>query len=165
MGLKKRKNWAYIFILIWTVLLLLFIYESIHIWFDINNIGFVLCLILIVFCFFFWIRNILKGIKVKNLRQELIQHGEKVKARVLLILRIPDKNRDHAFLYMKYKIVAKYMKETFCSEEYSTVLDKVIWKWDKIDVYIDENDHSRYWMDVDTLFEEKSEKVDALHSK
>lgn len=87
--------------------------------------------------------------------QELLQNGEKIEARVLLILRIPNKNnwRWSSLDNMKYKIVAKYMKETFCSEEYWTNLGKVIKKWDKIDVYIDEKDHSRYWMDVDSLLE------------
>ena len=80
---------------------------------------------------------------------------------MLIILSIPSKsNRGN-----KYKIVAKYMKETFCSEDYSIWLDEIIEKWDNIDVYIDENDHSKYWMDVDTLFKEKSEMMEAQYGK
>jgi len=157
MELKKYKNWAYASILIWIVLLLMLIYNSINTWFDVNNNAFVLCWILMVVCFFFWIRNLLKRTRVKKMGQELTQNGKKIEARVLLILRIP--YMKYKRLSYKYKIVAKYMKETFCSEEYSTKLSNVIKKWDEIDVYIDEEDHSKYWMDVDSLFGKKCEII------
>jgi hypothetical protein len=42
--------------------------------------------------------------------------------------------------------VAKYNKETFLSDEYLNSLANVIKKWDKIDIYLDDMDHSKYYM-------------------
>jgi hypothetical protein len=56
-----------------------------------------------------------------------------------------------------FKIVAQYWDDVFESEDIYTEIYYILDIWDKIDVYIDDSDHSKYWMDVDTFIEKNSE--------
>ena len=52
-----------------------------------------------------------------------------------------------------YKIKAKYLDNEFISERIVGNVNLVLKEWDNIDVYLDYWDSSRYWMDIDSIFE------------
>lgn len=148
LNVVANKKWCEL-IIYWMVVLImsiLFMYENN--WLDLTSrlSLFIILLFIVAICLiWFWVKRL---IKQKN-RQKLEQSGTKVEATILLELKIPiTRNRSLAY---KYKIVAKYNKETFLSDEYSKSIK--IKKWAKINVYLDESDHSKYWMDMDSISE------------
>lgn len=150
LNVVANKKWGEL-IIYWMVVLimsLLFMYENN--WLDLTSrlSLFISLLFIVAICLiWFWVKRV---IKQKN-REKLEQSGTKLEATVLLELKIPITRNRH--LDYKYKIVAKYNKETFLSDEYSKSINNKIKKWAKIDVYLDESDHSRYWMDMDSISE------------
>ena len=58
-----------------------------------------------------------------------------------------------------FKIRAKSGDNVFLSEEFFADIDKMFKKWDKIDVYVDSWNYSKYWIDIDSVFE----KIDAVN--
>ena len=101
-----------------------------------------------LFVFAFWIKKIVDKAKRKKLKQELTQFGTKVEATVTKIIPCWSVNKQ-----LWYRIQAMCTSDTFLSEEIFADIDKILNIWDKIDVYLDYGDHSRYWMDTDSIFE------------
>ena len=149
-----NKKWIEI-IFYWVIVLtmsILFVHEK---WFDLINLIFFAVAILLLWI---WIKRVKRQKQRKKLNQELKQFGTKVEATVLLVLEMTEsankqgyKNENRRILDNSYRIVAKYNKETFLSNKYSGNLDKCIKKWDKIYIYLDNMDHSKYYIDVDSL--------------
>ena len=81
-------------------------------------------------------------------KQELVQFGKKVDATITKLIpywRVDDQQW--------YRIEAMYMDDVFLSEMIVANANNE-WKvWDKVDVYLDCGDNSRYWMDTDSVFE------------
>ena len=154
LNVVANKKWGEL-IIYWMVVLimsLLFMYENN--WLDLTSrlSLFISLLFIVAICLiWFWVKRV---IKQKN-REKLEQSGTKLEATVLLELKIPITRNRH--LDYKYKIVAKYNKETFLSDEYSKSIK--IKKWAKIDVYLDESDHSKYWVDIDSISETNNDNT------
>ena len=89
------------------------------------------------------------------MKDEFVQIGTKIEATVLLALHIPHQSKNRS-----NRIVAKYNKETYLSEDVPIDVCDVIEKWDKIDVYFDKQDRSKYFVDTDTLYEKKMEMME-----
>lgn len=147
----RDKKWWLMFVFLWIITLLFFIYGWIF-----------LFLFIALFCFLIWIKRLRCSFWIKQMKENLVQSGKIVEATVLLVLSIPSK---HRWGNNKYKVVAKYNGKTYLSEEYSEKFKIKIKKWDKIDVYLDELDHSKYWVDVDTLFGKKIEKIEKAQKR
>lgn len=153
-----NKKWDEL-IIYWIIVLImsiLFMYQN---WLDLTSrlSLFIILLFIVAICLiWFWVKRV---IKQKN-REKLEQSGTKVEATILLELAIPitPKEQDrYKLVDYKYKIVAKYNKETFLSDEYSKSIK--IKKWAKIDVYLDESDHSKYWVDIDSISETNNDNT------
>ena len=109
-----------------------------------------------LFTFVFWIKRILDKAKRKRLKEELTQFGSKVEATITKIIPYWNVNNQPW-----YKIEAINMSDVFLSEEIFADIDRILSVWDKIDVYLDYGDHSKYWMDTDSIFE-KSEDIKTI---
>lgn len=96
-----------------------------------------------------WIYKLRKSKKIKELGQELKQFGKKVEATVVDIMYVWNVGEDDSC----YKIKAKYLDNEFISEKIVGNVNFVLKEWDKIDVYLDYWDSSKYWMDIDSVFE------------
>lgn len=105
-----------------------------------------------LFVFGFWIKKIVDKAKRKRLKQELTQFGTKVEATVTKIIPCWSVNEQPW-----YRIEAMCANDTFLSEEIFADIDRILSVWDKIDVYLDYGDHSRYWMDTDSIFEKSKD--------
>jgi len=106
--------------------------------------------------FVFWIKKIVDKNKRKKLKEELSQFGTKVEATITKIIPYWNVNNQQW-----YRIEAMNMSDVFLSEEIFADIDRILSVWDKIDVYVDYGDHSRYWMDTDSIFE-KSENITTI---
>lgn len=153
--IKINKNWGYeilgwwIFIFIFSILIFKDISKSNcskSNWSD-ESKALVLFIIIASFLILLWTIRVVKQIKRKKLNQELEQFGTKIEATVLLQLVIPRKRKNWG---NKYIIVAKHNKETFLSDEYYKPFNDLIKKWDKIDIYLDNMNHSKYYMALPT---------------
>ena len=97
----------------------------------------------------FWIKNVVEQNKRKKLKKELMQFGIKVEAIVMDIKQtLAAVNHQHWYI-----ITTQYWEDTFVSETIFADIYKILKQWDKIDVYLDSGDHSRYWMDTDSIFD------------
>lgn len=101
------------------------------------------------FVLWFWIKKVIDECKRKKLKQELTQFGIKVEATVISVSQTWAAVNKQEW----YRIVAQYLEDTFESENIFADIYKILKQWDKIDVYLDSWDHSRYWMDTDSIFE------------
>jgi len=103
--------------------------------------------------FLVWVKRVLSQSKVRKEDQELVQFRTKVEATIIDIyqsnIRFDKK--------LWFKIVAQYWDDVFKSDDIYADIYYILDIWDKIDVYIDEENHSKYWMDVDGFIEKNSE--------
>lgn len=150
-----NKKWGYL-IVCWATALIMSILLVNEKWFDLLTS--LLCFTIAIFLLYFWIKRVIQQKQRKKQAQELKQFGTKVEATVLLVLEMIETankqiKNNRRILDNNYRIIAKYNKETFLSNKYSGDIDKLIKKWDKIDIYLDNSDHSKYYVDVDSLVE------------
>lgn len=152
---KKLLGW-WIFVFIFSIISIDYEYNNCQFKytsnFSLNNplFSYFTTLFVGIFLIWLWTIRVIRQRKKKEINQELKQFGTKIEATILLVLRIPYKKS------YNYRIVAKYNKETFISDEYpknfiQTLRELKIKKWDKIDIYIDDSDYSKYFVDVDSL--------------
>lgn len=102
-----------------------------------------------VFIVVLWIKKVLESAKRKKLKQELMQFGTKIEAIITNIAPTWAEVNHQPW----YRITAQYGEDIFVSEEIFADIYKILKQWDKIDVYMDYGDHSRYLMDTDSIFE------------
>lgn len=106
-----------------------------------------------------WLFMLLFWIKKEVLRQELIKTGMKVEATIIGITPIWSKMDKQGW----YTITAQYWEDTFTSKNAFDNTNKILKEWDKIDVYLDVGDHSKYWVDIDSAFEKIEDNSSILN--
>lgn len=105
--------------------------------------------------FLTWVKRVLSQSRARKENQELAQFRTKVEATIIDIYQ-----SNVRFDYkLWFTIVAQYWDDVFKSENIYADIYYILDIWDKIDVYIDGSDHSKYWMDVDTFIEKNSENL------
>ena len=112
---------------------------------------FLISLFILLFDLAVWLLMLWYWIKKEKLRKRLIKNGIKVEATITSITQAWWSQQIYNQKW--YTITAKYWDDTFVSKNVFENTNNIVKGWEKIDVYFDTEDHSKYWMDIDSVFE------------